>query len=49
MQEQYRPDLIEADVQKYWAEKKTFKAVKDPSKRKILLSFHVSLSLVVYT
>ncbi|MBB5151706.1 leucyl-tRNA synthetase [Histophilus somni] len=34
MQEQYRPDLIEADVQKYWAEKKTFKAVKDPSKEK---------------
>ncbi|TCP92101.1 leucyl-tRNA synthetase [Cricetibacter osteomyelitidis] len=34
MQEQYRPDLIEPEVQKYWAENKTFKAVKDTSKEK---------------
>ncbi|WP_439238717.1 leucine--tRNA ligase [Lonepinella sp. BR2919] len=34
MQEQYRPDLIESEVQKYWADHKTFKAVKDPSKEK---------------
>ncbi|SUB23955.1 leucine--tRNA ligase [Avibacterium avium] len=34
MQEQYRPDLIEPEVQKYWAENKTFKAVQDPSKEK---------------
>ncbi|PVX38871.1 leucyl-tRNA synthetase [Pasteurella langaaensis DSM 22999] len=34
MQEQYRPDLIEAEVQKYWQENKTFKAIKDASKEK---------------
>lgn len=34
MQEQYRPDLIEPKVQKYWAENKVFKAIKDNSKEK---------------
>ncbi len=34
MQEHYRPDLIEAEVQQYWFENKTFKAVKDTSKPK---------------
>lgn len=34
MLEQYRPDLIEPEVQQYWAENKTFKAVKDSSKEK---------------
>ena len=34
MQEQYRPDLIEAKVQQYWKENQTFKAVKDESKEK---------------
>lgn len=34
MLEQYRPDLIESKVQKYWAENKTFKAIKDASKEK---------------
>ncbi|MFD0965525.1 leucine--tRNA ligase [Seminibacterium arietis] len=34
MQQQYRPDLIEAEVQKYWHENKTFKAIKDNSKEK---------------
>ncbi|HDR0677702.1 TPA: leucine--tRNA ligase [Pasteurella multocida] len=34
MQEQYRPDLIEAEVQQYWAENKTFKAIKDTNKPK---------------
>ncbi|HHE3495264.1 TPA: leucine--tRNA ligase [Pasteurella multocida] len=34
MQEQYRPDLIEAEVQQYWAENKIFKAIKDTNKPK---------------
>ncbi|PJG84488.1 leucine--tRNA ligase [Conservatibacter flavescens] len=34
MQEQYRPDLIEPEVQQHWAENKTFKAIKDTSKEK---------------
>ncbi|WP_032092475.1 leucine--tRNA ligase [Necropsobacter rosorum] len=34
MQEQYRPDLIEPEVQQYWRDNKTFKAVKDNSKEK---------------
>lgn len=34
MQEQYRPDLIEPEVQKFWQENKTFQAKKDPSKEK---------------
>ena len=34
MQEHYRPDLIEPEVQKYWAENKVFKAIKDSSKEK---------------
>ncbi|MDU8923534.1 leucine--tRNA ligase [Pasteurellaceae bacterium LIM206] len=34
MQEQYRPDLIESEVQKYWQEHKTFRAVKDDTKPK---------------
>lgn len=34
MQEQYRPDLIEPAVQKYWQQNQTFKAVKDPNKEK---------------
>ncbi|MGC6405540.1 leucine--tRNA ligase [Bisgaard Taxon 45] len=34
MQEQYRPDLIEPEVQQYWAENKTFKAIKDTNKPK---------------
>ncbi|MGC6247600.1 leucine--tRNA ligase [Bisgaard Taxon 45] len=34
MQEQYRPDLIEPAVQQYWAENKTFKAIKDTNKPK---------------
>lgn len=34
MLEQYRPDLIEPEVQQYWALNKTFKAVKDATKEK---------------
>ncbi|HBO39149.1 MAG TPA: leucine--tRNA ligase [Pasteurellaceae bacterium] len=34
MQEQYRPDLLEPEVQKYWQDNKTFKAIKDTSKEK---------------
>lgn len=34
MQQHYRPDLIEPAVQKYWAENKVFKAIKDTSKEK---------------
>lgn len=34
MQEQYRPDLIEAEVQRYWQQNKTFKAIKDTTKEK---------------
>ncbi|EIJ67230.1 leucine--tRNA ligase [Pasteurella bettyae] len=34
MQEQYRPDLLEAEVQKHWQDNHTFKAVKDTSKEK---------------
>ena len=34
MQEQYRPDMIEPQVQQYWAENKVFKAIKDESKEK---------------
>ncbi|HDR1021999.1 TPA: leucine--tRNA ligase [Pasteurella multocida] len=34
MQEQYRPDLIEPEVQQYWAQNKTFKAIKDTNKPK---------------
>ena len=50
MQQHYRPDLIEPAVQQYWAENKVFKAIKDTSKRKILLPFYVPLPhLVVYT
>ena len=44
MQEQYRPDMIEPKVQQYWAENKVFKAIKDESKEKILLSFYVPIS-----
>lgn len=49
MQEQYRPDLIEAQVQKYWAENKTFKAVKDPSKEKYYCLSMFPYHAVVYT
>ncbi|SCC18679.1 leucyl-tRNA synthetase [Gilliamella bombicola] len=34
MQEQYRPDEIEATVQKHWQENKTFHVTEDPSKEK---------------
>ena len=34
MQEQYRPDEIEAKVQKHWQEDKTFHVTEDPSKKK---------------
>ncbi|MBI0060988.1 MULTISPECIES: leucine--tRNA ligase [Gilliamella] len=34
MQEQYRPDEIEAKVQKHWQEDKTFHVTEDPSKEK---------------
>ncbi|MFC1043454.1 leucine--tRNA ligase [Pasteurella multocida] len=34
MQEQYRPDLIEPEVQQYWQKNKTFKAIKDTNKPK---------------
>ncbi|HDR1941886.1 leucine--tRNA ligase [Pasteurella multocida] len=34
MQEQYRPDLIEPEVQQYWQKNKTFKAIKDINKPK---------------
>ncbi|MDO5054905.1 MAG: leucine--tRNA ligase [Pasteurella oralis] len=34
MQEQYRPDLIEPEVQQYWQQNKTFKAIKDTNKPK---------------
>ena len=34
MQEQYRPDEIEATVQKHWLENKTFHVTEDPSKEK---------------
>lgn len=34
MQQQYRPELIEPEVQAFWKENQTFKAKKDPSKPK---------------
>ena len=34
MQEQYRPDLLEPEVQKFWQNNKTFKAVQDNNKEK---------------
>ncbi|WP_294834414.1 leucine--tRNA ligase [uncultured Gilliamella sp.] len=34
MQEQYRPDEIEAKVQQHWLENKTFHVTEDPSKEK---------------
>lgn len=34
MQEQYRPDLVESRIQKYWQDNKTFKVQQDPSKEK---------------
>ena len=34
MQEQYRPDEVEAKVQKHWQEDKTFHVTEDPSKEK---------------
>ena len=34
MQEQYRPDLLEPEVQKFWQDNKTFKAVQDNNKEK---------------
>ncbi|HJF74851.1 leucine--tRNA ligase [Gallibacterium anatis] len=34
MQEQYRPDLVESRIQKYWQDNKTFKVQPDPSKEK---------------
>ncbi|QGM81057.1 leucine--tRNA ligase [Otariodibacter oris] len=34
MQQQYNPSAIEPKVQKYWAENKVFKAIKDESKEK---------------
>ncbi|TDQ58128.1 leucyl-tRNA synthetase [Mesocricetibacter intestinalis] len=34
MQEQYRPDLIEPEVQQYWQENKVFRAIKDNAKPK---------------
>ncbi|MCX8649207.1 leucine--tRNA ligase [Gilliamella sp. B2776] len=34
MQEQYRPDEIEAAVQQHWLENKTFHVTEDPSKEK---------------
>lgn len=49
MQEQYRPDLIESEVQQFWAENKTFKAVKDPNKEKYYCLFHVPLSIRSFT
>lgn len=34
MQEQYRPDLVESRIQKYWQDNKTFKVQPEPSKEK---------------
>lgn len=34
MQQQYNPSEIEPKVQRYWAENKVFKAVKDVTKEK---------------
>lgn len=34
MQEEYRPSEIEAKVQQYWEQHKSFKAVEDPAKEK---------------
>lgn len=34
MQEQYRPEEVEASVQKHWQEKQTFKVTEDASKEK---------------
>ena len=39
MQEQYRPDLLEPEVQKFWQDNKTFKAVQDNNKEKDLEVF----------
>lgn len=49
MQEQYRPDLIEAEVQQYWAENKTFKAIKDTNKPKYYCLSMFLTPLVVCT
>ena len=34
MQEQYHPDHIEAEVQQFWQQNKSFKVVEDPSREK---------------
>lgn len=34
MQEQYRPDLVESRIQKFWQDNKTFKVQQDPQKEK---------------
>lgn len=34
MQEQYRPEEIEAHVQLHWQEKRTFKVTEEPGKEK---------------
>lgn len=34
MQQQYRPELIESEVQQFWKENQTFKAIKDNNKEK---------------
>ncbi len=48
MQEQYRPDLVESRIQKYWQDNKTFKVQPDPSKENIT-AYQCSLILpVVY-
>lgn len=43
--EQYNPHEIEPEVQEHWLSQKTFKAKEDPSKEKILLPLHVSISI----
>ncbi|OBX11811.1 leucine--tRNA ligase [Gallibacterium genomosp. 3] len=34
MQEQYRPDVVESRIQKFWQDNKTFKVQQDPQKEK---------------
>ncbi|MFC0322593.1 leucine--tRNA ligase [Gallibacterium melopsittaci] len=34
MQEQYRPDVVESRIQKFWQDNKTFKVQQDPHKEK---------------
>ncbi len=44
MQEQYRPDVVESRIQKFWQDNKTFKVQQDPQKEKYYC-FYVPLSI----